>query len=120
MVTLTEQFAAEIASLCATTVTPRQWQAFLDSHVPRMDPTGQPPTGRSLTLAQNKRDTLEHLYQSDARVAPWAGTAHGVIQAANTYATHEATVRGETEPSDTHCAPSWASAASSTAEPGTT
>jgi hypothetical protein len=28
------------------------------------------------------------------RVAPWAGTAFGVVQAVNTYAHHEQTVRG--------------------------
>jgi len=35
------------------------------------------------------------LYASDPRVAPWAGTVHGVLQAVNTYEHHEGVVRGE-------------------------
>jgi hypothetical protein len=31
-------------------------------------------------------------------VSPWAGTAHGVIQAVNTYEHHEAIVRGAPRP----------------------
>ena len=30
----------------------------------------------------------------DPRVSPWAGTAHGVLQAVNTYEHHEGVVRG--------------------------
>jgi phage/plasmid-like protein (TIGR03299 family) len=92
--TLGEEFAAEIANLCATPVSPAQWAAFLNIAVPLTDPTGQPLSTRSLTMAQNKRDSLGRLYRHDERVAPWAGTAHGVLQAVNTYEHHEAIVRG--------------------------
>lgn len=34
------------------------------------------------------------LWYYNVRVAPWRGTAYGVLQAANTYNQHEATVRG--------------------------
>ena len=54
--------------------------------------------GRGLTLAEKKRDNLERLYRHDCRVAPWAGTAHGVVQAVNTYEHHESTVRGVQRP----------------------
>jgi len=91
---LGDEFAAEVAQLCATTVTPGQWQRFLDVQVPRVDAMGQPLTGRALTLAGTKRDTLAGLYRSDHRVAPWSGTAHGVLQAVSTYDQHQATVRG--------------------------
>ena len=94
--TLAEEFAAEVAQLCATPVTPAQWDQFLDLTVPRTDTQGQPLTGRSLTMADTKRSTLERLYAHDARVAPWAGTAHGVLQAVNTFEHHEGTVRGAT------------------------
>ena len=47
-------------------------------------------------MADNKRDALNKLYRHDDRVAPWAGTAHGVLQAVNTYEHHEGTVRGAT------------------------
>ncbi len=55
-------------------------------------------TGRAQTTADKKRDTLARLYAHDERVAPWAGTAHGVVQAVNTYEHHESTVRGATRP----------------------
>jgi len=92
--TLGDEFAAEVAQLCATTVTPTQWQRFLDVQVPQVDATGQPLAGRALTLANIKRDTLAGLYRTDPRVAPWAGTAHGVLQAVSTYDQHQATIRG--------------------------
>ena len=93
--TLADEFAAEVAQLCATTVTPTQWGCFLDAQVPRTDTrTGEALAGRALTLADNKRTALAGLYRKDPRVAPWAGTAHGVLQAVNTYDTHEGVVRG--------------------------
>ena len=49
-------------------------------------------------MADNKRETLQRLYRQDHRVAPWAGTAHGVLAAVNTYEHHEGTVRGATRP----------------------
>jgi len=36
------------------------------------------------------------LYDHDPRVAPWAGTAHGVVQAVSTYEQHLGVVRGAT------------------------
>jgi len=36
------------------------------------------------------------LYRHDNRVAPWAGTAQGVLQAVNTAEHHEGTIRGAT------------------------
>ena len=95
---LAEDFAAEISALCATTVTPAAWGRFLDAYVPRHDPNGQPLSGKALTLADKKRDTLQRLYNHDPRVAPWNRTAHGVIQATNTYEHHEGTIRGTTRP----------------------
>jgi phage/plasmid-like protein (TIGR03299 family) len=93
--TLADDFTAEVATLCATQVTANQWNQFLDAHTPRHHPgTRQLLTGRSLTSADKKRDTLQRLYRHDPRVAPWAGTAHGVLQAVNTYEHHEATIRG--------------------------
>jgi phage/plasmid-like protein (TIGR03299 family) len=93
--TLGDEFAAEVAQLCATDVSTRQWQRFLDAHVPGTDAqTGVALVGRALTMAEHKRQTLEGMYRTDPRVAPWAGTAHGVLQAVNTYESHEGVVRG--------------------------
>ncbi len=95
--TLAEDFAAEVAELCSTQVTPAQWAMFLDAHVPKVDvKTGQPLAGRSLTMADKKRDALAGLYVHDHRVAPWSGTALGVLKAVNTYEHHSGTVRGAT------------------------
>lgn len=92
--TLAEEFTREIARLCRIEVSERAWERFLDLQVSRLDGSGVPLTGRALTVAVKKRDALQRLYRQDARVAPWAGTAHGVIQAINTYEHHESTVRG--------------------------
>jgi phage/plasmid-like protein (TIGR03299 family) len=95
--TLADDFAAEVATLCAVEVSAAQWQRFLDVTVPAIDAkTGLALIGRSKTLADTKRDSLNRLYRHDLRVAPWAGTAHGVIQAVNTYEHHEGIVRGTT------------------------
>ena len=97
--TIAQKFADEVAALCSMTVTPTQWDRFLDSHVSRCDPkTGEPLKGRALGMAERKRDALNRLYSYDERVAPWAGTAQGVLKAVNTYEHHEGTVRGATRP----------------------
>jgi len=95
---IADDFAAEIARLCATTVTDRQWHAFLDAHVPLQRASGAALTPRAASAAEKKRDELSRLYKHDQRVAPWAGTAHGVLQAVNTWEHHEGTVRASTRP----------------------
>lgn len=46
--------------------------------------------------------------EGEGGVASWAGTAHGVLQAINTYEHHEGTVRGVISPNATCSAPSRA------------
>lgn len=84
-----ETFAEEVADLTRTTVTDAQWRAFLDAHTPVPD-----KPGRGRTLADNQRQELNRLYRYDNRVAPWKGTAWGVISAVNTYTHHVGIVRG--------------------------
>jgi phage/plasmid-like protein (TIGR03299 family) len=86
---IADEFAAEVARLCQVNVTDRQWAAFLDAHAPL---PAEP--GRARTIAENKRDILVRLWNHDTRVAPWSGTAYGVVQAVNTYTHHEQSVRG--------------------------
>ena len=43
--TLADDFAREVAELCAITVTDQQWSRFLDAHVSRIDKTGHPAEG---------------------------------------------------------------------------
>ena len=93
--TLADEFAAEVARLCATEVTNDEWSRFLNRLVLTVDAvSGKPLEGRARSLAERKRQNLRELYRSDPRVAPWAGTAHGLLQAVNTYETHEVTIRG--------------------------
>ena len=49
---------------------------------------------RARTSVEKKRASLDRLWDHDARVSPWKNTAWGVVQAVNTYAHHEQTVRG--------------------------
>lgn len=83
-----EEFEAEVRTLCALEVTRKEWSKFLDTLAPM-----PAELGRSHTLADNKRQRLTQLWNSDARVSPWRGTAWGVVQAVNTYTHHEGTVR---------------------------
>lgn len=87
-------FAEEVRELCATTVTDRQWSAFLDAYSPMTDNRGIALEGRSRTMSETMRDTMSRLYRHDTRVSPWAGTAFGVVQCVNTYNHHERIVRG--------------------------
>jgi phage/plasmid-like protein (TIGR03299 family) len=88
--TIADEFAAQVAKLCAATVTDKQWRSFLEAHVP----IEAGVEGRGTTLAQNKRDALTGLWKNDNRVSPWKNTAFGVLQADNTYRHHVQTVRG--------------------------
>jgi phage/plasmid-like protein (TIGR03299 family) len=96
--TTTEDFMAEIQQLCAMEVSQQHWNTFLGAWVPLVDDKGEPLKGRSKTMAESKRAILQKLYRHDDRVAPWAGTAHGVLQAVNTMEHHEGIVRGATRP----------------------
>ncbi|WP_055483619.1 DUF932 domain-containing protein [Sphaerimonospora mesophila] len=87
--TLADEFSAAVRGLCQVEVTRREWNKFLDAHVPTPD-----ERGRSRTMAEHKRDTLTKLWDHDHRVAPWSGTAWGVVQAVNTFTHHEQHVRG--------------------------
>lgn len=101
--TIADDFAAQVAELTATTVTDRQWARFLDGHI-----TAAAGAGRGRTLAERRRDTQNRLWNHDVRVAPWRGTAWGVVQVVNTYVHHEQAVRGIRGPNATCCAPSTA------------
>lgn len=87
---IADDFAEEVRALCATEVNARQWGRFVEEFAPLEPGT----TGRGRTMALNKRNDLNRLWKSDARVSPWAGTAWGVVQAVNTYTHHEGIVRG--------------------------
>lgn len=89
-----DEFAEEIAAMARVTVTDRQWFKFLDALSPRVDDNGEPLTGRAMTMATGKQDALSRLWTRDARVSQWKNTKLGVVQAVNTWGTHEQIVRG--------------------------
>jgi phage/plasmid-like protein (TIGR03299 family) len=95
---MADDFAAEVAALCETTVTDKQFSAFLDALVPMTDEKGQKVEGAAATKRGNKQDALTRLWIRDPRVSPWKNTAFGVVQAVNTYTHHLQTVKGATRP----------------------
>jgi len=88
-----DDFQAEVKALCATAVSEAQFQKFLDEFSPM--PTDK---GRSRTMSEGKRDAVTAMYRHDERVAPWTGTAWGVMQAVNTFTHHGGIVRGMSRP----------------------
>ena len=87
--TMEQDFAAEIAELCAQKVSEQEWEKLLTILVPVNDELSK----AGITKAENKRGELIQLYKNDSRVAPWTGTAFGVSSAFNTWRQHKATVR---------------------------
>lgn len=74
----------EIRTLSEWKVTDGDFAKVLDVIVP-VDIDG---TKTAITNAKTKRQTIVGLYEADPRVAPWRGTALGVLQAFNTYNHH--------------------------------
>lgn len=85
-------FAVEIDNLIETKVTGAQFIKFLDvfNTIPDAD-------GRGKTMAEAKREQLLTLWMNDERVAPFVGTAFGVLQLTNTYNQHIASVHAGTD-----------------------
>jgi phage/plasmid-like protein (TIGR03299 family) len=83
-----DTFSQQVHELCSVKVTDCQWQQVLDALCPR-----DGKEGRGLSIVTNKREKLDELYTSDSRCAPWQGTKFGVVQTANTFNLHHATIR---------------------------
>lgn len=75
-----ETFAAEVKTLCETTITESQWSAFLDT----LAPITADSSKSAVTRAEKFRDEVGALYVSDERNV-WQGTAFGALQAVNTF-----------------------------------
>lgn len=85
-----DAFAEAVGELTRTTVTDSDWYRFLEAHAP-IEKDGPKATE---TRRQRLRDELNQLYRHDERVAPWQGTAYGVLSAVNTHTHHLRQVRG--------------------------
>lgn len=96
-----EEMTAFIEKLSEWEVSDKQYRTLMNqlNPVPEVvlgtgDKQGQITNQRSITLANNKRKEITSLYVKDERVAPWRGTALGVLQAFNTYEQHERGIKG--------------------------
>lgn len=89
--TISEEFAAQVAALSKIEVSDKDWAKFLTAHFGDKDDARL--SDRSRTIAARKHTELTTLWQHDERVAPWKGTAWGVLQAVNTHGHHVATVK---------------------------
>lgn len=83
---MTDTLTEELSRLSEWKVSDEQWRKVVDQLAPMPDVNEVTPT--VFTKAQNKRNAIFGLYKEDARVAPWAGSALGVLQAFNTYNHH--------------------------------
>lgn len=58
-----------------------------------IDPVPEQQEGAKWTRWENRRDALIDLWRNDERVAPWTGTAWGVLMAYNTHEQHVGSFR---------------------------
>lgn len=91
--TLADDIVEQIERLSALTVTNTQWDEIVNRIVP-VD-TGIDARPQTVSRAKNKQEEIRSLYLHDPRVAPWTGTALGVLNAFNTYS-HHLTGKNET------------------------
>lgn len=85
-----EAFNRQVGELLREHVDDRRFERFVRAWV---EPVGE--SSRARTNADRKEAQLWELWREDKRVAPWRGTAWGVVAAANTYAQHLAPIRGD-------------------------
>jgi Domain of unknown function (DUF932) len=76
---IADDFAARSPGCARQEVSDAEWAAFLDAHEPIPE-----DKGRARTMAETKREPLTRPWSHDNRVAPWHGTAWGVMRAVNT------------------------------------
>lgn len=91
--TMADDLSKELDALLTKSVSNLQFRQVLDVLVPTSDDDSK----IAQTKATNKRDKLTGLYFTDPRVAPWTGTAFGVLQAFNTWEHHVKATRGDTK-----------------------
>lgn len=83
-----DAFTAEVEALMEQKVTDPKFKKFATAYSNPTDAEKRSPQ------MERKADSLLNLWRKDERVAPWRGTAYGVLAAVNTYVHHEQTVRG--------------------------
>jgi phage/plasmid-like protein (TIGR03299 family) len=97
LVKVANEIGTAIEALCATPVSEAEFSEWMDLTVPQAPADPKFSTGGpKFTNTKVRRAELNRLWKEDAKVAPWAGTAFGVLQADNTYRTWSRTVKGAT------------------------
>lgn len=91
---IAEAYSLQVEGQLADKVDDARWRKFVNAQFPLATDDGEEKEGRGLTIALRKRHELNTLWHEDERVAPWKGTAFGVVQAINTHTHHFATVKG--------------------------
>lgn len=81
---VSQSFERQLDVMLGIPVSEEEWTAVLDIYKPVPE-----NKGAGQTRANNVRNVLNDLYFADFRVAPFNGTAFGVLQAINTYTQHE-------------------------------
>lgn len=87
-----EESTAFFKELSSIKVPDKKWVEVMDIIIPPGDE--KTDTARSLKIKENKRELLNSTYHTDPMANTWKGTALGVMQAVNTYATHYVSFKG--------------------------
>lgn len=83
---MTDDIVGEVKKYAAIKVTDREWEAIIQ----RLMPVNADPNvaKQAISRVENKQERIRQMYDNDPIVAPFRGTALGVIQAWNTYNQH--------------------------------
>ena len=90
VLTMDKAFEAEVEELLSRRVSDRNYELFLKALIPLNDMNSKQAVSRNDTITGD----YMKLWQDDPRVAPWRGSAFGVVQAVNTYRQHIRPTRG--------------------------
>lgn len=83
------EFMAELDALMAWSVSDQTFTKLVEQMTPiTLTTDGTTQVKKSVTVQNKKREGLQSLWRFDERVAPWRGTALGVVQAFTTYDQH--------------------------------
>lgn len=86
--TLAEDIVGDIERLSAISVSHTEWDEIVNRIVPIDSSINARP--QTVSRAKNKQEEIRSMYLHDPRVAPWSGTALGVLSAFNTFNHHSA------------------------------
>jgi phage/plasmid-like protein (TIGR03299 family) len=83
---MTEDIVAEVTKYANIKVSDREWEAIVSKLMPINTDANAPK--QAISRIENKQEHIKDMYRNDPRVAPFTGTALGVIQAFNTFNQH--------------------------------